>query len=61
MKNQLLLLCLVYGLSGGLVYLNPTEPFDLLLPIPHHLVKSRRQPPPGLSTTILFLSCPSLH
>jgi Sec-independent protein secretion pathway component TatC len=30
MKNQLLLLCLVYGLSGGLVYLNPTEPFKSL-------------------------------
>jgi hypothetical protein len=33
MKNQLLLLCLVYGLSGGLVYLNPTEPFNLYLEV----------------------------
>jgi sec-independent protein translocase protein TatC len=33
MKNQLLLLCLVYSLSGGLVYLNPTEPFNLYLEV----------------------------
>jgi len=33
MKNQLLLLCLVYGLSGGPVHLNPTEPFNLYLEV----------------------------
>ena len=33
MKNQLLLLCLVYGLSGGLVYLHPTGPFNLYLEV----------------------------
>jgi Sec-independent protein secretion pathway component TatC len=33
MTNQLLPLYLVYGLCGGLLYLNPTEPFNLYLEV----------------------------